>query len=198
MALPTLDLTTLVAYPDWGAVFGFPGMLELEVGAGRGGFAAAYGVKHPERRLVALEQRRVYAEETRRRVEKAEAKNVLVLQADAKVLAPKLFMPASLDAIHVYFPDPWWKRRHFKRRVVDPAFSRTMLELLKPGAPLHVRTDVEERAVDMLAVLSAAGFVNPLGEAFAPFDPEEVPTTRERRYLASGQRVWRLHMVRPR
>jgi tRNA (guanine-N7-)-methyltransferase len=197
MALAPLDLEKLAGVPDWDAVFGFPGTLELEIGSGKGGFAAGYGAKWPQRRLVALEARHLYAEETRKRVDKEKVQNVLVLQGDAKALCPRLFAPESLDAIHLYFPDPWWKRRHFKRRIVEPGFSRVMLGLLKKGAALHVRTDVEERGVDMLRVLLAAGFANPAGDRFATWDPDEVPTTRERRYLAAGQPVWRLHMTRP-
>lgn len=183
----------------WDRVFGMNGPLELEIGAGKGGFAVGFGRKHPNRRLVTLEVRRLYAEMTREKVQAAELPNVLVLRADAKASLPRLFAPESLDGIHLYFPDPWWKRRHFKRRVVDEDFSRLLLSRLKPGATIHVRTDVEERAHDMLDVLSRAGFANPLGPGqFAPFDPDEVPTTREKRYLASGQPVWRMHLLRAR
>ena len=122
-----LDLATLTSPPDWDAVFGRAGPLEVEIGSGKGGFAAAFGLKHPQTRLIALEARRTYAEETRTRVDKAGAQNVLVLQADAKAMFRRLFAPASLDAVHVYFPDPWWKRRHFKRRIVEPAFCKVML-----------------------------------------------------------------------
>ena len=197
MTLPALELQDLTPPVDWDRIFGSSGPLELEIGAGRGGFAAAWGLRFPERRLVALEARRTYAEETRGRVEKAGARNVLALHADAKLCCPRLFAPASLSGIHVYFPDPWWKRRHFKRRIVEPAFCKVMLALLEPGGVLHLRTDVEERAQEMLKDLRAAGFVNPLGDAFAPYDPDEVATTRERRYLAGGAPVWRLHVRRP-
>jgi tRNA (guanine-N7-)-methyltransferase len=185
--------------PDWDELFGMGGPLELEIGAGKGGFALGFGHRHPERRLVAMEVRHHYATMTREKVVAAQLGNVLVLRADAKSTVPKLFAEASLDAIHVYFPDPWWKRRHFKRRVVDRDFSRLLLSRLRPGASLHVRTDVEERAHDMLAVLTRAGFSNPRGPGeFAPFDAEEVPTTREQRYLASGHPVWRLRLHRAR
>ncbi len=183
--------------PDWDQEFGMGGPLELEIGAGKGGFALGFGRKYPDRRLVALEARRLFATMTREKIAAAGLGNVLVLQTDAKAAVPRLFAEASLSAIHLYFPDPWWKRRHFKRRVVDAQFSRLLLSRLRPGAALHVRTDVEERAHDMLTVLTRAGFLNPLGPGeFARFDAEEVPTTREKRYLASGQQVWRLRLFR--
>ncbi len=183
--------------PDFRALIGRKGPLELEIGSGKGGFASGYGARHPDRILVAMEARGIYADETAQAVAEVKAENVLVLKANAKLLLPSLFAPGSLDAIHLYFPDPWWKRRHFKRRVVDPVFSKEMLEALKPQGILHVRTDVEDRAHDMKRVLLAAGFLNPLGDGYAPWDPEEVPTTRERRYLAANEPVWRLHLKRP-
>lgn len=198
-AAPALDdWRALASPPDWDAVFGFSGPLDLEIGSGKGHFAAAFGARHPDRRLVTLEVRRHYAQTTRARAEKAGLTNVLPVHADAKLFAPRLIAPASLAAIHLYFPDPWWKQRHFKRRVIEPAFARTLLGLLEPGGLFFVRTDVEARALDMLRGLEAAGFENAVAPgAFAPFDPGEVPTTRERRYLEGDEPVWRLRLRRP-
>ena len=73
-----------------------------------------------------------------------------------------------------------------------------LLEKLKPGGLFDMRTDVQDRGVSMLAILEDAGFVNPLGPGiFHPYDPEEVPSTRERRYLASGEPVYRARLRKP-
>ena len=109
--------------PDWQQVFGRKAPLELEIGCGHGAFAANYCATHPGSDLVAMEWRFQYAEQTRQRGVKLRLKNLLVLQADAKLVVPRIFEIHSLAAVHIHFPDPWWKRRHFKRRLVDPPFA---------------------------------------------------------------------------
>lgn len=193
-----LDTDSLEPFPPshWENFFGLPGPLEVEIGSGKGDFAANYGAKYPSRRLVALEHRRTYAEMTHQQVSRLGLNNVRVYQADAKQAIPKLFTPGSLQRVHLYFPDPWWKRRHFKRRVIDSDFSRILLHLLAPGGFLHIRTDVEERAHDMLSILSQTGFHNSSSTDYSPFDPEDVPTTREKRLL-HNETVWRMNLYRP-
>ena len=113
-------------------------------------------------------------------------------------LAPRLFRAGSLAAIHVHFPDPWWKRRHHHRRLVDDRMSSLLLALLRPGGLLDFRTDVERYALDAVARLEEIGFENEAGRrAFSDAPPGELPSTREKRYLESGQHVWRLRMRRP-
>jgi tRNA (guanine-N7-)-methyltransferase len=98
----------------------------------------------------------------------------------------------------VHFPDPWWKRRHERRRLVDDGMSTLLYRLLRPGGLLDLRTDVERYAVEAAERLEAEGFVNEAGQgAFSAPPPGEIPSTREKRYLASGQRVWRLRLRRP-
>jgi tRNA (guanine-N7-)-methyltransferase len=199
--LPTpagLEFIGLEEAPDWGAVFGFEGPLELEIGCGAGGFALAYAQRHPRVRYVALEWRRKYARELERRVQRRELRNIRVIEADARTQVPRLFRPASLSAIHLQFPDPWWKRAHQKRAVLQPSFCQLLYELLEPGGLFDLRTDVEDRAQQMLHTLEEAGFVNPLGRgAFHPRQPEDIPSTRERRYLISEYMVYRANLRKP-
>jgi tRNA (guanine-N7-)-methyltransferase len=185
--------------PDWGSRFGDAARrLELEVGAGHGGFAVAFGERHPDRALVALERRRAFAAEVSERVRRRGLRNVLVLQGDARLLAPRLFTAGALAAVHVHFPDPWWKRRHHRRRLVDDGTSVLLFRLLGAGGELDFRTDVERYALEAAERLVEAGFVNPAGPGcFAERPPDEIPSTREKRYLACGQRVWRLRLLRP-
>ena len=124
--------------------------------------------------------------------------NLLILQGDARILAPRLFPAGSLAAVHVHFPDPWWKRRHVRRRLVDDGMSTLLLGLLRPGGLLDLRTDVERYALDAAPRLEEVGFENEAGPGrFCEAPPDEIPSTREKRYLASGQRVWRLRLRRP-
>ena len=185
--------------PDWRAVLGdCAGSLELEIGSGQGGFALGFARERPDCTLVAVEQRRKFAEELRARARQLEHANLVVLQGDARLLAPRLFRAGSLAAIHVHFPDPWWKRRHHRRRLVDDGMSQLLLGLLAPGGLLDFRTDVERYATEALERLEGIGFLNEAGQGrFAERAPGEIPSTREKRYLASGQPVWRLRLRRP-
>lgn len=191
-------ISTLERPPDWNAVFGREGPLELEIGCGAGGFALEHCRRHPHVRYLAFEWRKKYAREVAHRAEKHGLTNLKVVEADARQVLPKIFAPGSLDVIHLQFPDPWWKRAHFKRAILLPDFTKFLLGLLKPGGRFDFRTDVEERAKEGLAVLEKSGFMNPLGAGvFHPYDPEEAPSTRERRYLVSGQPVYRARLVKP-
>jgi tRNA (guanine-N7-)-methyltransferase len=193
-----LKFVKLEAPPDWDAEFGFPGPLELEMGSGAGGHALEYCRRNPGVRYVAFEWRKKYARDTLNRGDKMGLKNLRVIEADARAVVPRIFAPGSLSAIHLQFPDPWWKRAHFKRAIIQPDFARLLLDRLVPGGRFDLRTDVEDRARGMLEILEEAGFHNPLGRgAFHPYDPEEVPSTRERRYLQSGEPVYRGRLVKP-
>jgi len=185
--------------PDWRARLGpRAGALELEIGAGHGGYALAFARARPDRALVAIEQRRKFADELRAKAEQRGHASLVVLQGDARLLAPRLFAAGSLAAIHVHFPDPWWKRRHHRRRLVDDGMSTLLLRLLRPGGLLDFRTDVERYALEAIERLEAEGFENEAGRgAFAKPPPDEIPSTREKRYLATGQPVWRLRLRRP-
>jgi tRNA (guanine-N7-)-methyltransferase len=193
-----LKFVKLEAPPDWDAEFGFPGPLELEMGSGAGGHALEYCRRNPGVRYMAFEWRKKYARDTLDRGEKLGLKNLRVIEADARAVVPRIFADGSLAAVHLQFPDPWWKRAHFKRAIIQPDFARLLLNKLVPGGRFDLRTDVEDRARGMLAILEEAGFRNPLGVgAFHPYDPEEVPSTRERRYLQSGEPVYRARLVKP-
>jgi tRNA (guanine-N7-)-methyltransferase len=183
-------------FPDWPARFGpRAGRLELEIGSGHGGYALAFAKAHPDRALVAIEQRKKFAAMVAAKAEQRGHENLLVLCGDARLLAPRLFAAGSLAAIHVHFPDPWWKRRHHRRRLVDDRMSELLLGLLAPGGYLDFRTDVERYALDAVERLEEVGFENEAGAGrFGDASPEEIPSTREKRYLATGHPVWRLKL----
>jgi len=189
------DLLAGEGPPDWDLVFGSGGPLELEIGCGLGGFALEHCRRHPQVRYVAFEWRKKYAREVQARALARGLQNLRVIEADARVHVQRLFRPGSLDAFHFQFPDPWWKRAHQKRAVLTPEFASLVYALLRPGGVFDLRTDVEDRARKMLAVAEAAGFENPLGKGmFHPPDPEEAPSTRERRYLQTGEPVYRARL----
>jgi len=185
--------------PDWRARLGpRAGALELEIGSGHGGFALAFARAHPERALVAIEQRKAFATELEAKARARGHANLFALHGDARLLAPRLFRASSLSVIHVHFPDPWWKRRHHRRRLVDDGMSALLLRLLAPGGTLDFRTDVARYGHDAVARLEEIGFENDAGPGrFCEPAPDEIPSTREKRYLAKGEPVYRLRMRRP-
>jgi tRNA (guanine-N7-)-methyltransferase len=187
-------------FPDWAERFGAAApRLELEIGSGHGGFALAFARAHPDRALVAIEQRHKFARELAAKAEARGLSNLLALQGDARLMAPRLFRAGSLAVIHVHFPDPWWKRRHHSRRLVDDRMSALVLGLLQPGGLLDFRTDVEDYALGAVERLEEVGFENEAGPGrFSERPADELPSTREKRYLAAGEPVWRLRLRRPR
>ena len=173
-------------FPAWGAL-----PVEVEIGPGRGAFALDYAALHADRLLVAIETRRADCELIRGRAQKRGLTNLEVLQGDAKLLLPRLFRPASLAAVHVQFPDPWWKTRHHKRRMIDVELAALLRHLLAPGGQVDFRTDVPAYFREAVQTWLDAGF-GQLPEA-----PPEVLSTRERRYAVTGQPVFRAAFENP-
>ena len=176
-------------YPDWRRDFGREAPLELEIGPGRGAFALDHAKAHPEIDLVAIETRRSDCELIRARAAKRGVRNLIVLQGDAKLLAPRIFAPGALAAVHVQFPDPWWKTRHHKRRMIDAELARELWRLLAPAGLVDFRTDVAAYAREAGQTFVEAGFEK------LPDEPPEVLSTRERRYARTGQPVYRARFV---
>jgi tRNA (guanine-N7-)-methyltransferase len=192
------DIASLTQPPDWVEFFGGDGPLELEIGCGAGGYALEYCRRNPTVRYVAFEWRKKYAREVGWRAQKHGLTRLRAVEADAREVIPLIFAPRTLDVIHLQFPDPWWKRAHQKRAILQPDFTRFLVSLLKHGGRFDFRTDVLERGTKGVAVLEQAGLHNPLGPGvFHPHDPLDVPSTRERRYLVTGQPVYRVWLERP-
>jgi tRNA (guanine-N7-)-methyltransferase len=178
-------------FPDWARDFGRKAPLELEIGPGRGAFALDHAARHPEIDLVVIETRRSDCELIRARAAKRGLRNLMVLHGDAKLLLPRLFCLGSLSAVHVQFPDPWWKKRHHKRRMVDADFALRARSLLAPNGVVDFRTDVPAYAREGEQTWLLAGFEK------LPDEPPEVLSTRERRYAVTGQPVYRFRFRNP-
>lgn len=148
---PTLDLSrhfleadALPVPFDQTALFGRAAPLEIEVGSGKGLFLAAASRAHPERDFLGLEISFKYARFAAARLARLGVQNAKAVCGDALALFSKWVPDASLSAVHVYFPDPWWKKRHRRRRVLNEDFLKDVERTLLPGGSLHFWTDVEE------------------------------------------------------
>ena len=151
-----------------------------------------YAQAYPERNIAGLEIRAKFIEPARAKIKDAGLANAYVLQANAATALPELFTPRSLSRVIIMFPDPWYKPRHLKRRVVNKNFLRELGKYLQPGAELHIATDRPALAADMYADLQAApGYQNKYTE-YAPENFPGLVTDNERYQLERGYPVYRL------
>ena len=197
---PALDLSahllTLDAVPagrDPSALFLAPGPVELEVGSGKGLFLASASAAHPDRNFLGVEVAHGYARLCAGRLAAVATGNARIIHGDAVLLVRERLPDASLAAVHVYFPDPWWKARHRKRRVLSEPFLRSCGRVLAEGGALHVWTDVEEYFREAMDAAAATGaFGSPREEP--PREPShdlDYRTHFERRTRLAGEPVWR-------
>src|SRR3954463_2344413 len=141
------------AVVDQAVLFEQGGPLEVEIGSGKGLFLAQASADHPDRNYLGIEVARKYAHYAAARLAKQQSVNGVVICGDALALFQRWFADASLTAVHVYFPDPWWKKRHKKRRVMNEQFLRDVERTLVIGGRLHFWTDVEEYFQTTLALI---------------------------------------------
>ena len=183
------------AVPDWSQVFADPSRpLEVDVGSAKGTFLLARAQAAPDRNLVGLEIRLPMVERARRDAEKLGLKNVHVVFGNANADFERLFAPASVDRVYIHFPDPWFKKRHHKRRVVTPALLDVLASRLKPGGELHFMTDFEEYAKEASAEIEKhPAFANALGAGVMATEPlvPGVLSDREAWHMSQGDPVYR-------
>ena len=171
-------------------VFGRAGPKVLEIGFGMGETTAEIASRHPEIDYLGIEVHTPGVGGLLKRIAELGVTNVRVIQHDAVEVLEQMIPLASLDGVHVFFPDPWPKKRHHKRRLIQPAFVALLATRMKPGAYLHVATDWEDYALRILEALSAEPLLANTATGFAP-RPEHRPLTKfETRGLKLGHRVW--------
>ncbi|HKQ29008.1 MAG TPA: tRNA (guanosine(46)-N7)-methyltransferase TrmB [Burkholderiales bacterium] len=138
-----------------GDIFGRKAPLVLEIGSGMGETTAAIAQARPEVDFIAVEVHGPGVGSLLNRIESSKLSNLKVIRHDALEVLEKMIPDAALAAIHLFFPDPWPKKRHHKRRLVQPQFAALAARKLAPGATLHAATDSPDYAEHMNSVLSA-------------------------------------------
>lgn len=179
---------------DWAALFGNANPVEVEVGTGKGLFLLNAATARPDVNFFGVEVVRKYQLYAATRYAIRKLPNVKTACADAKVVLRDFVPPGSVAAVHVYFPDPWWKKRHRKRRVFTPEFAADAARALTVGGRLLIASDVEEYFGVMAAILRVMpAFVERPGQAdrAAPRSDAGFATNFERKALESGGSVWR-------
>jgi tRNA (guanine-N7-)-methyltransferase len=178
--------------PDWPSLFGRAAPTVLEIGFGMGGATAAIAAARPDADFIGVEVHEPGVGALLKLIDEKTLTNLRIVQHDAVEVLQHMVAPGSLAGVHIYFPDPWHKKRHHKRRLIQPDFVRHLVSHIAPGGYLHCATDWEPYAQQMLEVLSAEPALHNTCEAYAP-RPEWRPLTKfEHRGMKLGHGVWDL------
>ena len=191
---PTLDLTnhllTLEELPQpfhVAAHFGRELPLEVEVGSGKGLFIQNAAQSHPERGYLGIEVMRKYARFCAARLARRNLQNALMIQGDGLRVFHEYLRDRTVAAVHVYFPDPWWKKRHKKRRVMNKQLLADVQRVLIPGGQLHFWTDVAEYYETSVKLIARETSL------IGPLTVQERPATGDLDYQTHFERRTRLH-----
>jgi len=174
---------------DAAAVFGRKAPLVLEIGSGMGETTAAIAQAEPEVDFIAVEVHAPGVGSLLRRIQAMDLSNLRVIRHDAVEVLERMIPDGALAGIHLFFPDPWPKKRHHKRRLVQPAFAALAARKLVAGGTLHAATDWPEYAEQMLAVLSGEPLLENTAPDYAPRPARRPLTKFEQRGLARGLAV---------
>ena len=173
-------------------VFGRTAPTVLEIGFGMGETTEKIALARPQDNFLGVEVFNSGVGAMLKRIEASHLQNVRIIQHDAVEVVRDMITPDSLAGIHIYFPDPWPKKRHHKRRLVQPGFVQLLAGRLQPGGYIHCATDWEHYAHQMLEVLSGEPLLQNTCEGFSP-RPDYRPLTKfENRGLRLGHGVWDL------
>jgi len=172
------------------------GELELEIGFGRGMFLLERAQAAPGSRILGLEIKRKWAYLVGERAQRLGLSNVRVFGADAREVLPRLMPQACLARVFIHFPDPWWKKRHEKRRLRGPSTFDPLARLLRPGGQLFIQTDVEDRAQTFLDDVREHGGFHVPDAGFVDDNPFQARSNREKRAIADGLPIYRILVTR--
>ena len=175
---------------DLDRAFGRRAPRVLEIGFGMGETTAQIAAAHPDTDYLGVEVHTPGVGGLLKLLAERALTNVRVIQHDAVEVLTHMLAPSSFEAVHVFFPDPWPKKRHHKRRLIQPQFVALLVERMKPGAYLHVATDWENYAEQILAVLCAEPLLVNTAPTYAERADRRPLTKFETRGLKLGHRVW--------
>jgi len=190
--MPEVGITYAQAPIDLTTVFGREAPKVVEIGFGMGDATAKIAQYLPGTDFVGIEVHSPGVGNLCKLIDGQGIGNIRIIQHDAMEVMEDMIPLDSLDGVHVFFPDPWPKKRHHKRRLIQPPFVALLASRLKPGGYLHCATDWEEYAEQMLEVLGGEPSLSNTADDYAP-RPDYRPQTRfESRGLRLGHGVWDL------
>jgi tRNA (guanine-N7-)-methyltransferase len=184
---------------DFDAVFGRQAPRVLEIGFGMGGATAEVAAAQPGTDFLGIEVHEPGVGALLKAIGERRLDNLRIVQHDAVQVLAAMIPPASLAGVHIWFPDPWHKKRHNKRRLIQPDFVAGLVQHIAPGGYLHCATDWEPYAHQMLEVLAhEPALRNQSATGFSPRPAWRPLTKFEQRGLDLGHGVWDLLFSRPR
>jgi len=181
---------------DARAVFGRDAPLVVEVGFGMGAATAAIAAAQPERDFIGIEVHEAGVGALLQRIDAQQLTNLRIVRHDAVEVLRDMIAPGTLAGVNLFFPDPWPKKRHWKRRIVQPSFAALVASRLARGGVWHCATDWQSYAEQMLEVLAAEPALANTARDFAPRPAQRPLTKFEQRGLALGHGVWDLVFAR--
>jgi tRNA (guanine-N7-)-methyltransferase len=177
---------------DFTVAFGRAAPTILEIGCGMGETTVAIAQAHPQNDYLGIEVHSPGVGSLLKLIEEKRLANIRIIQHDAVDVAEQMIRPESLAGIHIFFPDPWPKKRHHKRRLIQPRFVQLLTSRLLPGSYIHLATDWQDYAEQMLDVLAKAPLLENTAAAFAARPDYRPPTKFEQRGVKLGHQVWDL------
>ena len=190
--MPKYGVPYAATVPDWDALFGRHAPRVVEIGCGMGETTAAIAIAQAQTDFIGIEVHTPGVGSLLKQADAAGLANLRVIQHDAVEVLQHMIAPDSLHGLHIFFPDPWPKKRQHKRRLIQPPFVALAASRLKSGGYLHCATDWQEYAEQMLAVLGAEPALENTATTYAP-RPDYRPQTKfEARGLRLGHGVWDL------
>ena len=194
---PRFVLPYAAAPVDFGSSFGRAAPRVLEIGFGMGDASAAIAQALPGTDFIGVEVHPPGVGALLKQIGERGLTNLRLIQHDAVDVLQLMIAPGSLSGVHVFFPDPWHKKKHNKRRLIQPGFVHLLADRLATGGYLHCATDWQPYAEQMLAVLSAEPALRNSAEGYAPRPGYRPLTKFENRGLKLGHGVWDLVFVKP-
>jgi tRNA (guanine-N7-)-methyltransferase len=178
---------------DWAQIFGRSAPVHIEIGSGKGTFLVAQAQAQPEVSFLGIEWARKFYRHAVDRIGRWGLRNVRLLRADAATFLREAVPANSVDCFHIYFPDPWPKKRHHKRRLLQSANLEVLIRCLKPGGEIRIATDHADYFQQIRQVTSAAGgtlqeieFERPAGAR----EGEWTGTNYERKYVKQSRPIY--------
>jgi len=190
--LPRFGLPYVAQPLDLDLAFGRAAPKILEIGFGMGDSTATIALAHPENDYLALEVHTPGVGNLLKLIDAQQITNIRIMQHDAVEVLRDMIPDGSLDGVHIFFPDPWHKARHNKRRLIQAPFIARLVQKLKPGGYIHVATDWQDYAEQVLAVLGAEPLLENTAAGYAPRPAYRPLTKFEQRGIRLGHGVWDL------